>query len=435
MFLNFTEESLPVVLTKPDGEVPHQASPEPHQQSSLLPGDQVEKPVISSALAGEAKADAEKNDDEKHMKARKPKLIIPPGWDVPIVQQLVNIFDPDVCKMIDWTSVLGTGLAGVPEEPQDTSKVLNPQEELMSKLTCVTGKTALQVRATTWITREEIKKVKSSAPKANCLVATEAHAASPSKPASWNEEPCISPEEQCPPKKRGRKPKAKADDEASQEDKASSSTKAKKKSEQHDKEKKRAPPKKRVRGKTRDKNCEEDGNTPDREDDDPAVEEHQGKKKRQRRVNDDEAPVAEKKRKKDDSCGEKAKRGKTSDGNGADKEASKKTSKGPTRGGKPKPSTRANDDEQECEEEEEEEESEPNAASSTPAQRTRACLEMAKQNRLKKEKKAKYSRKSAAYHKAFRATKGSHEDKKAAAKKVSLFAFRGFRKAHMCAIF
>ena len=89
--------------------------------------------------------------------------------------------------------------------------------------------TTLDVKASIWMSQQELQKTKKT-----CQVEPTNNAVNaepkdiPVKPSSWGTTPCISPDMQCPPKKRGRKPKGdKVDDENNNNNKDSKGTTAK----------------------------------------------------------------------------------------------------------------------------------------------------------------------------------------------------------------
>ena len=113
-------------------------------------------------------------------KAGVTKLIVPPGHDVPIKQTMTNIFEQ--CKQAKSEG----SLAAAP---------------------CKGSKPALEVKANIWMSQQELKKTKE---RGQCASEAKADQSTPEDippaPAFWGTTPCISPDVQEPPKRRGRKP-------------------------------------------------------------------------------------------------------------------------------------------------------------------------------------------------------------------------------------
>ena len=172
----------------------------------------------------------------------KKRMIIPPGWDVPISQTKVNIFDMDVCRKLDWELALACYreededaelLSGskvqkkVESAPQDavpkaeagvSKGEASSQTKLMENVRFANGKTALEIRADTWITQAEARARRSRKKKENAEEVKEPEVEMPAKPESWGADAYLHPDEQCPPKKRGRKPKSKAKKQEEEEE-------------------------------------------------------------------------------------------------------------------------------------------------------------------------------------------------------------------------
>lgn len=176
----------------------------------------------------------------------------------------------------------------------------------------------------------------------------------PPKPDCWNKAPCISPEEQCPPKPRGRKPKEKQEEQ---------------KGGKSNKKRSRSPAKKDERTKKRGKT------TPEPEAEAAEVEVPEPKRKRREK--------AEPESTKPDP-------------------PSKRLRKYLQEAKDPKEERRAKEKEQETKK----------------TNKDKQKMTEKENEKKKKEQKARASRKSSAYHKAFAATEGTEEEKRIAAKKV-----------------
>lgn len=101
-------------------------------------------------------------------------------------------------------------LLKVADEGTDADKPdTETNEKLLANITFATGKTALEVRGSTWITQGERKehqrRVRGKTQDLNAT-AVETPPEIP-EPSGFGKVPCLSPDEQCPPKKKGRKPK------------------------------------------------------------------------------------------------------------------------------------------------------------------------------------------------------------------------------------
>ena len=146
----------------------------------LLP--KVEATTTESKVEKEVKPLESKPKDDKKICKR---LIVPPHSDIPIKLSHVNIFDPKVCKTIDW-------------------KRLPKNAEILSE-------PALTLPAPpSWTTQGELKRTKSEAKKnsENDAINTSTPGASdPPKPSVLGTTEALHPDVQCPPKKRGRKKK------------------------------------------------------------------------------------------------------------------------------------------------------------------------------------------------------------------------------------
>lgn len=305
-------------------------------------------------------------------KSRVTKLIVPPGHDVPIKQTMTNIFEQ--CK-------------------QDKS------EQSPATAPCK-GSKPLEVKANIWMSQPELKKTKERGQGASEAKAAQSTPGDlPEAPASWGTTPCISPDVQEPPKRRGRKPKDKSPkdekDETQQEKptrsrkRAASKAKAKTPKAKQDASSTTEPASSSARSRRMQEYLQEqkkkrlsaltEPDTPCQDNDDGAASKEEDipeKPKRRRtkktRVDDDDEQHAKKKRKESEHP----------------TAASKKEKKQPKakRASKPKKeATKAKDD---------------------------------GKNKRSTETKKKYSRKSAAYHRAYKSTEGTEEEKRAAAKKA-----------------
>ena len=321
--------------------------------------------------------DGKENEQElKPAKRIKKRLIIPPGCDVPITQKKLNIFDPAVCQKIPWEELQKNIPAKELEKKEHSAaKPMSSEEELMQKLTFANGKSALDVRGEMWITTSDLRERKKSAkrPLPNSLEQS-ADIEMPDKPSGWDDKQYLNPEVQCPPKKRGRKPKQ--DKEEQKTDKTAKNSSKGTRAKAASKPKEKQPKTSKKRGST----------TPE----EVKPESNEGKKPKGGKPSS-EAPKARSKRKARSTDVEEAAESKPDAG---DQDVDTPGSTG------------------------------------SPSERTRQHLQEAKKARLAEkektdaekkeaEKKARYSRKSAAYHRAKKATKGTPEEKIAAAKKVS----------------
>lgn len=98
-----------------------------------------------------------------------------------------------------------------PEEQATAEGTAKKENDLMSTLAFANGKTLEAVKADTWISQAESKAVLRKVKSNKRMAPEESESSSLPKPESWGQVPHLSPDEQCPPKKRGRKPKADTD--------------------------------------------------------------------------------------------------------------------------------------------------------------------------------------------------------------------------------
>eukprot|EP00435_Cladocopium_sp_Y103_P053324 s686_g17.t1 len=274
----------------------------------------------------------------------------------------------------------------------------NKERDLMSTLTFANGKTLEAVKADTWISQAESKAVLRKVKSNKRLTPEEPESSSLPKPESWGQVPHLSPDEQCPPKKRGRKPKADTNSapataKTSETTKVSktkarkgSTTKAekgtKKDSKQGDADNTGGSPSQRLQAylkeqKKKRKASEEEPKAP-------------SKKKRIQKTADVETPeesAAGEARPKKRQYKRKAKQPSAeTDAQQGDMHVAEVNG----------PEVEARQEEQQTEQPQTDPTEDPALA-----------------------RKKKQSRKSSAYHVAYRATQGSEEEKRAAAKKVS----------------
>ena len=317
-----------------------------------------------------------KNETGEAVKLCTTRLITPKGCDVPIHQKKVNIFNPSVCRELTWEE---TEAAESRKAKRDNEQKENPPDKV--------DVGSLDVKGRDWATHDELKVARRpKTQKKNAKQEEKPSASMPDQPESWGKHDILKPEVQCPPKKRGRKPKAKVADD--------------------DKEVEKETKRKRSRtgakgGAPKKKAKNEDENEPA----EPA------KKKRNAR-----------KTKDDDSCEKGDKNGKKA------KEVIAKKGEGevgkPAKGKKSEAQQKAKDSKSKNADgevaEPEDEAADSPAASSSASSRTRQHLKDAKAKRVEKEEaKKRASRKSSAYHCAYRATEGTEEQKRAAGKKAS----------------
>jgi hypothetical protein len=89
---------------------------------------------------------------------------------------------------------------------EPTNSATGHQSPLLSSIKFADGKSLLEVKASTWVTQKESKETLRQA-KVNAEAEAKALPEIPPPPESLGKVPSLSPEEQCPPKRRGRKPK------------------------------------------------------------------------------------------------------------------------------------------------------------------------------------------------------------------------------------
>ena len=271
-------------------------------------------------------------------------------------------------EAVEVTSAQETGKAGEQEKCKIPEKV-----DLMSALTFSNGRSLEAVKADTWISQSEskhrVRKVKENRRKE-----LEQEPVAPlAKPESWGKVETVSPADQCPPKKKGRKPKNTEHAEEKQDVEETTSRKRKNKGSKSKKtnEKEMQPDPTAKRAKVEVKGSSDPGLTPSQ---------RTGAYLR-----------AQKKRKPNEAEEVAARPTKIRKGGKAEPEnAAKKTNKGKA--------SKAKGD---------------------------GCT-TAKGSRGKKEKtpeevaarKAQLSRKSSAYHVAFRVAEGTLEERKEVAKKA-----------------
>lgn len=239
--------------------------------------------------------------------------------------------------------------------PTECKGNAEPTTNLMDKLTFSNGKSLEEVKAETWISQADSKLRVRRAKENFALAPKEEGLGVPPKPASWGKLPQLSPDEQCPPKKRGRKPKAKeAGSSTPTEDAAASKPRSKRSrpSNANDSDEARPTPAQRLRSYLDGLPNKRKAETTEVEANPPAC-----KKRRTRKPKEDEP-------------GSKAESTRSKKGRSKDNSKDEGKSKG--------------------------------------------SKVMTKEQA---EKRAKASRKSSAYHVAYRATEGTVEEKKAAAKR------------------
>ena len=336
------------------------------------------------------------------------RLIVPPGHDVPIKQHMTDIFAKSPPTALP---------------PQDGGA---PADRRASR-------TTLDVKASIWMSQQELQKTKKCQlePTNNAVNAEPKDI--PVKPSSWGTTQYISPDMQCPPKQRGRKPKGdKVADENNKDSKGATAKAKMQRSKAKSRKSKTAAkassssakaPSARMREylkeqkekrlKAEEENCKEGNN--EGEEEEPLPHENL-----EATHGDDDADHG-----KEPSKGHKRKKG------------TKKTQVDDVdKGSKNKKSSKKPQQKKDCSQKEAKKE-----AKKQPAKNRRKVaaakeqdlppaalgkVAAAKEQDLPpavlgkaEERKKRYSRKSAAYHRAYKSTKGSVEEKKAAGKKAN----------------
>ena len=339
-------------------------------------------PTLSEVVPAEARG-----------KKVKKKLIVPPGHDVVIAQKKVNIFDTEIVKQLSWQE--DDGAKEVPKNTQEDEKeaeIEKGQRTLRE----------LNLHNTGWKEAEAPKHRRQVMENAVLLDAQKANAIL-EPPEGWGVDAYLDPSVQEPPKKRGRKPKQ-------EEEKVVQEPKKGKKA------KKDTPP----------ENSEEpEGSTPNER-----LTEYFREQKKKKVEADEKAEADNKKdasengkqakskakalprKKPEDKSSDKSEVPERKDKHGRDEKDcndeekdSKKQRSAAAKGRKRKTTEKADE--------------EPKSKSRKGKQTTPTEEpEMNEEEKAALDKKARLSRKSAAYHYAYRHTEGSADDKKAAAKKA-----------------
>jgi len=325
------------------------------------------------------------------------RLIVPPGHDVPIKQHMTDIF------------------------AKARPTALPPHGR---------ASTTLDVKASIWMSQQELQKTKKT-----CQVEPTNNAVNaepkdiPVKPSSWGTTPCISPDMQCPPKKRGRKPKGDKVDDENNNNKDSKGTTAKAKMQS-------SKANKSTKSKTAAEASSSSAKTPSARMHE-YLKEQKGKRLKAEEENhkeedNNEGEEEEKKMEathgpddadhcKEPSKGHKRKKGtKKSQVDDVDK------------GSKNKKSSKKAQQKKDCS---------PKKAKKQPAKNRRKVAAAKEQDlpvaalgkaEQKAERKKRYSRKSAAYHRVYKSTAGTVEEKKAAAKKAHCLQLYMFCHSVQC---
>ena len=283
---------------------------------------------------------------------------------------------------------------GTHEEKAPVDGTAKTENDLMSTLTFANGKTLEAVKADTWISQAESKAVLRKVKSNKRLAPEEPESSSLPKPESWGQVPHLSPDEQCPPKKRGRKPKA---DTETAPAKTSETTKGSKTKATKGRKTKNA------KGTGKDSNqgdADNAGGSPSQR-----LKKYLEEQKKKRKATEEESKAPSKKKRK-----QKAAEVEKPEESGAGEDKPKKRQY-KRKAKQPSAETDA-------------QEGDMHVAEVTGPEVEAGQTEHAEQETEQAEdtalaRKKKYSRKSSAYHVAYRNTQGSEEEKRAAAKKVS----------------
>ena len=275
-----------------------------------------------------------------------------------------------------------------PEEQATVEGTPKKENDLMSTLAFANGKTLEAVKADTWISQAESKAVLRKVKSNKRMAPEESDSSSLPKPESWGQVPHLSPDEQCPPKKRGRKPKADTDSAPA---KTSETTKSKTKAT-------KGPKTKTAKSTKKDSNQGDADNT--RGSPSQRLKKYLEEQKKKRKAAEEEAEAPSKKKRS-----QKTTKVETPEESAAGEARPKK------RQYKRKAKqTSAETDAQE---------GDMHVTEVHVTEVTGPEVEAGHAEDPALARKKKQSRKSSAYHVAYRATQGSEEEKRAAAKKVS----------------
>ena len=328
------------------------------------------------------------------------RLIVPPGHDVPIKQHMTDIF----------AKSRPTALP-----PQDGATPADGQ-----------ASTTLDVKASIWMSQQELQKTKKKCqiePTNNAVNAEPKDI--PVKPSSWGTTPCISPDMQCPPKKRGRKPKGdKVDDENNNKDSKGTTAKAKMQRSKANKSRK---------SKTAAEASSSSAKTPSER-----MHEYLKEQKEKRLKAEEENHKEEDNNESEEEEKEmEATHGPDDADHGKEPSKGHKRKKGTKKsqvehvdkGSKNKKSSKKAQQKKECSQKKAKKQPAKNPRKVAAAKEQVAALGKAEQ---KAERKKRYSRKSAAYHRAYKSTAGTAEEKKAAAKKAHCLQLYMFCHSVQC---
>ena len=349
--------------------------------------DDTEKSANDEVIGPENQAKAHVTNEDGNGSCRR-QLIIPKNWNVPIVQTATNIFDPKVCKQIKWKSEA--------DGPKD-------------------------VEAPSWATQQDLsRKPKRNAKAANVSEDKEAKEEM-SKPKSWGQS--LEPDVQKPPKKRGRKPKNEVNEEQEMKEEKASKRAAKSPKDEPRKKKQKqdldehltsAPPTKKTNAKHEMPENAESSRPKKRsrakkaeKPEEKAEGEEPAESTASQRTG---AYLKRQKEKKIANTEQKAEPEKITE------EDDKEKCKGPEKGKKPGEAKTKKPGEAKTKKPGEAKESE-EAKKSIKSKKSGEPADPAKEEKLR-ERKAKQSRKSSAYHVAYKACTGTEEEKRAAAKKA-----------------
>lgn len=310
--------------------------------------------------------------DAKQETPNSRKLIVPKNCHIPIKLTMTDIFKQS--------------------KERQAAQVAEPSKPGECQASTPGENDVLQVKANIWMSQEELKRTKTKTPpNTNAPEASKQQVELPPKPASWGKVSVVTPEMQDPPKKRGRKPKHESE-KATTDGKGNKCKKANMNGEKNQEgastkqpAKTTLSPSQRTRQyllnqkkkRSSEASSTKGGEKGAKEDD---AEKPPRKVRRTSKTNDETKKPVE-------SAGdavaepETKKRRKTTEQKQLDHQEGKKSDAGKHEK-KTKKTEKKQKDEREA------------------------------------ERKKRYSRKSAAYHAAFRATQGTNEEKKAAAKKA-----------------
>ena len=370
---------------EPEAPLPSSSNPQVIEEPRCTAAVEVPKDEPTAPTpASEEKPPKEEVGGKARSRKIKKKLIIPPGHEILIIQKKVNIFDTEVIKQISW-----------PHDAEDLKKETVEEEQEKRDLED-RQRTLLELKGanSNWKEPEEPKHRRQVKDNRVLLDSSKAHEQI-NPPEGWGDHPYLDPDVQEVPKKRGRKPKEAKEDVVEEPKKGKTTKKSAVPSPPQGPERSSPEKKQRKEKELKQSKVDEAG----KEVAAAAKAKARAAKKPSEAKSPDEPEIA----------GGVKKRGRGKKAEDAQPEEPNPKQQKPNETAK----ERKRKATQNCDDPELEGESH-KGGKTAPAEEA----EMSEKEKVALEKKARLSRKSAAYHHAYRHTEGSLQDKKAAAKQA-----------------